>query len=268
MTVAIAMAWLTTDRAFSVDPSHVILTGLRYTDPAEVRRSMRLVGDVRPATVVISTRSMEAAIRQLPTVADVQVRATLPDALTVTVTERAPIVAWSTADDGWLMDVEGVMFASTDREDAATLGDGATGSALPAVSDRRPDGGLRLGAQLDPVDLEAVRLLGAITPEMIRSKASELFLSLDDKNGWVLTAPGHWRAIFGQYTGTLLPATRIPDQVACLRSVLGDRESTIDVVTLAVSGTPQDACGTFVEGTPEPTRRPRRTPRPTRTTRP
>ena len=71
--VGAAMVWLTTDPAFSVAPGDVVLSGLHYTDPAAVRRQMRLDGDVHPATVVISTRSMEAAIEQLPTVAAARV---------------------------------------------------------------------------------------------------------------------------------------------------------------------------------------------------
>jgi len=256
------MVWLTSDPTFSVDLASVAMTGLRYTDPAQARTAMRLVGDVHPATVVISTRSLEDALERLPTVASAQVRAVLPDQLTVAVTERQPILAWRTGDAAWLMDVDGNVFAPTSSATQDELGDGASGSALPAVDDLRTAVSLHVGDRLDPVNLEAVRTLGSVTPDMVGSSALALFLSLDDDDGWVLTSPGHWRAIFGHYTQTLAPASRIAEQVQCLGALLGDAERTVDVVTLAVGS----GCGTYVSGTPEP--RARRTPRPDATRRP
>ena len=266
--VGVAMMWLTSDPAFSVDPSAVRLQGLRYTTPAAVRERMNLVGDVHPATLVISTRSMETALEQLPTVASARVRATLPDQLTVTLTEREPMLAWRIGQDGadgWLMDVDGTAFAPVSSATSDELGDGSTGSALPAVDDLRTEAPLALGGQLDLTDLDAVRTLGNVTPDLVDSSAAALFLSLDDMDGWVLTSPGHWRATFGHYSPTLAPPSRIPYQVQCLRALLAKQERTVDVVTLAVS---DSRCGTYVEGTPEPIPRPKRTPRPGATHRP
>ncbi len=263
--VGALMVCLTSDPFLRVDPATVTIDGLRYTDPAEVRSRMGLTGPVRPATVTISTRSMEHTIAQLPTVASVKVRAVMPDQLTVDVVERAPMVDWRIGDDGWLVDVDGVAFAAASKASGDERGDGATGSALPAVDDQRAAASLELGATVDVMDLEAVRSLGAITPKMIHSSAPALYLTLEDQDGWVLTAPGHWRAVFGHYTRTLAPPGRIPLQVQCLRGLLDKDERTVDQVTLAVSA---DRCGTFVSGTPEPTPKARRTPRPTRTPRP
>lgn len=265
IAVGASMMWLTTDRAFSVDPAAVHLSGLRYTDPAAVRQKMSLVGDVHPATVVISTRSMEAAIEQLPTVATARVRAILPDQLTVSLIEREPILVWRIGQDGWLVDIDGAAFAPTSLATEGELGDGSAGSAMPAVDDLRAETALALGGRLDAMDLEAVRTLGNVTPELVDSSAGALFLSLDDVDGWVLTAPGHWRAIFGHYSQTLAPPSRIPLQVQCLQALLAKIEKTVDVVTLAVS---PDRCGTFVDGPPDPTPRTKRTPRPGATRRP
>jgi hypothetical protein len=88
---------------------------------------------------------------------------------------------------------------------------------------------------------------------------------VDDQSGYVLAWPGRWRAVFGHYTRTLLPPDRIPAQMRCLRELLREREGAVVGATLAVSA---DRCGTFVPGTPEPTRRPRRTPRPDATEEP
>lgn len=265
IAAASAMVWLTSDPAFRVVPSTVRISGVRYTDPADVRAAMLLVGDVRPATIVISTRSMEDAIERLPAVASAKVRAVLPDTLTVSITERQPMLAWRVGDEAWLVDSAGTAFAPLSQATADEQGDGATGTALPAVDDQRADATMVAGDMIDAVDLEAVRTLGNVTPELLDSDAPALFLSLADGDGWVLSAPGHWRAVFGHYTQTLLPTTRIPAQLQCLAALLAGSEATVEVVTLAVS---TDRCGTVVEGPPEPTPRARRTPRPEPTKRP
>ena len=82
------------------------------------------------------------------------------------------MVDLAVGDDAWLVDVEGTAFASADRAPSGELGDGSTGSGMPAVDDVRADVVMDLGDRLDPVDLEAVRLLGAVTPDMVGSEAA------------------------------------------------------------------------------------------------
>jgi hypothetical protein len=257
--VVAAGAWLLGDPAFRVDPAGVTVTGARFTDAAAIRARTGLGGGARPTLFILATRQMESDIEQLPTVVRADVTATLPDQVSISVVERTPMVAWWTGDQGWLVDVDGVVLGPTSAIGSEELGDGSTGSALPAIVDDRADVTLTPGERVDPVDLEAVRLLGAITPALVSSQAPALTLSIDDTDGYVLAWPGHWRAVFGQYTRTLLPPDRIPAQVQCLSALLGDREGTVTGATLAVSA---DRCGTFLPGTPEPTRRPRRTPKP------
>lgn len=258
-------AWFMGDPTFRVDPREVQVSGARFTDPSEIRRVTGLVGDVRPSVFVLATRRMEADLELMPTVVRAKVTATLPDQVAISIVERTPMLAWLVGDDGFLVDVEGVVLGPTSAVPQAELGDGSTGSALPALRDERAGTTLVPGLRVDPVDLEAVRLLGALTPELIDSRAPALRLSIDDDSGYVLEWPDHWRAVFGHYTRTLLPPDRIPAQVRCLRALLGEREATVQRATLAVSG---DRCGTFLPGTPEPTRRPRRTQRPDATEEP
>jgi hypothetical protein len=253
-------AWFLGDPTFRVDPRTVTLTGARFTDDVEIRRMTGLVGDVRPSLFVLATRRMEADLERMPTVVRADITATLPDRVTISVVERTPVIAWWTGDEGFLVDVEGIVLGPTSAFDEAELGDGSTGSSLPALLDERTDATLVPGEHVDAVDLEAVRLLGALTPELIGSEAPALTLSVDDDSGYVLEWPGRWRAVFGHYTRTLLPPSRIPGQVQCLTELLKAREDSVVGATLAVAA---DRCGTFVPGTPEPTRRPRRTQRPT-----
>jgi hypothetical protein len=208
---------------------------------------------------------MEADLESMPTVVRADVTATLPDQVAISVVERMPILAWVAGDEGYLVDVEGIVLGPTSAFAEAELGDGSTGSDLPALRDERTGTALVPGERVDPVDLEAVRLLGALTPALVQSEAPALFLSVDDESGYVLEWPGRWRAVFGHYTRTLLPPGRIPEQVRCLGELLGQREGSVVGATLAVDA---DRCGTFVPGTPEPTRRPRRTQRPDATEEP
>ncbi len=170
------------------------------------------------------------------------------------------MLQWTSGDRSWLMDAEGVVFAPATEEEMADTGDGATGTRLPGIKDSRTEAPLGIGDRLDPVSLEAVRMLGNVTPQLLHSDASALYLSLDDEDGWVLTAPRHWRAVFGHYTQTLAPPSRIPSQVQCLRSLLEDSEPEVDGVTLAVG---PERCGTFRAGTPEPRPKPTKRPRQT-----
>jgi hypothetical protein len=252
-------AWLMGDPSFRVDPGSVTVSGARFTDEAAIRARTGLTGDARPTLFILGTRRMEVDIARLPTVVRADVTATLPDRVSISVVERAPMVAWWLGDTGWLVDVEGVVLGPTTTVTEAELGDGATGSTLPGVTDDRTGIALVPGERVDPMDLEAVRLLGSLTPELVHSRAPALALSIDDEDGFVLSWPGRWRAVFGHYTRTLLPPERIPAQVQCLAALLEDREATVDGATLAVAA---DRCGTYLPGTPEPTRRARRTPRP------
>jgi hypothetical protein len=253
-------AWFLGDPTFRVDPRTVTVSGARFTHDSEILQTTGLVGDVRPSLFVLATRRMEALLEQLPTVVRADVTATLPDRVTISVVERTPIFAWLTGEGGFLVDTQGIVLGPTSAIDEPDLGDGSTGSSMPADVDERTGTQQVPGEHVDAVDLEAIRLLGALTPERIGSRAPTLSLSVDDDSGYVLEWPGHWRAVFGHYTRTLLPTDRIPVQVQCLTELLKAREDSVVGATLAVTA---ERCGTFVPGTPEPTRRPRRTPRPT-----
>jgi hypothetical protein len=235
--------WMTNNATFTVDASSVPVTGARFTPTARILAAMGLVPGTHPNVFRLRTDTMEAAAEQLPTVRRASVVATLPDRLFVTITERTPMITWHTAGGSFLVDVEGVLFAPASEATAAELGTGATGSALPSVEDDRPaDSSLVLGDRLDPLDLAAARLLGALKPADLLSHSPSLHLSVDVIDGWVLQAPGKWRAIFGHYTPQLRPPDGIAVQVQCLRSLLASREDAIGEVTLA-TGT--DPCGTY-----------------------
>lgn len=255
-----ALYWLATDPTFAVDPAHVPVSGARYTDRGAILKRMGLDGATRPDIFRVATAEMALAVEGLPAVRDARVTATLPDRVEVQVTERTPILVWRAGEAGWLVDVEGVLFAPANAASAAELGDGATGSSLPAVEDRRKRASpWALGDRLLALDLSVVRLLGTLTPADVGSSADRLRLRVDDRDGYVLEAPGRWLAIFGHYTPSLAGADRIPRQAQCLGALLAGREKSVARVLLTLG---VDRCGTFTVG-PDPKPTPAPTPAPT-----
>ena len=82
----------------------------------------------------------------------------------------------------------------------------------------------------------------ALTPELLDSRAEELWLRVDQQDGYVLHSDRGWQAIFGHYTPTLQPPELVPRQVQCLRWLLASEERQLERVRLAVTG---GECGTF-----------------------
>jgi hypothetical protein len=237
-----ALYWATTDPAFAIDPATVPVTGARYTPADAIDAALALPDRSRLNIFRIPTRDMEARLAALPAVRRAAVRATLPDRITVTLEERLPIMLWRQGEVEWLADVEGVLFAPADAANASERGTGATATDLPVFEERRDRGPLSQQDRLPDLDLAVVRLLLAIGPDDVGSSEPALFAYADDSDGYVLEAPGAWRAIFGHYTPTLRPPDIIPAQVQCLRALMADREGAVGEVRLALS---DDRCGTF-----------------------
>jgi hypothetical protein len=256
VAVSAALYWVTSDATFAVDPRAIPITGARYSGEAAVRSAMALPDDLLVNIFRIPTSDLEARIEALPAVRSATVTATLPDQVAVSVEERRPMLVWRTTRAAWLVDGDGRLFAPATAAPSDELGTGATGTALPAIDDRRVGGSLALGGRVADLDLEVARLLLTVTPEMVGSAARELHLWMDDARGYVLEAPGEWQATFGPYTPDLRSPAMIPRQVQCLGALLASREEEVGVVTLALS---DETCGTFQERTtPRATARPGR----------
>ncbi|HUR17110.1 MAG TPA: FtsQ-type POTRA domain-containing protein [Candidatus Limnocylindrales bacterium] len=246
---AIGFGWLVTSHGFDLDQGAVELRGLEYTTPAAVRMAIGLPEDSTPNVFRISTTTMERALNQLPAVDHAEVRAVMPDRLVVALTEHRPIFIVRAAAGGFVIGDSGVVLQSLASNDATTFG-------LPILDDERVQFAppLTVGGHLDDVTLGAVVRLAALTPEAIDSEADRLELTVDDTDGYVLTAqPTGWRAVFGHYTPTLRPVDLIDRQVQCLRTRLAAGEADVVVIYLAPL---DDACGTYL---PRTTRAPLRT---------
>lgn len=264
MAVSGTLYWAVTDPQFVVDPAAVTIEGVTYADLATVRADLGLDdASINGGRNVfrLPTDDMERRIEALPPVLAAVVDASLPNTLRVKVHERVPIFVWHTGDAAWLVDRAGVVIA------AADLAADPVAAALPQITDERSNQpALAPGDRLAAMDLEAARLLGAVTPADLGSVASAIALSINDTDGWVMSVPGGWRAVFGNYTPDLHTTADIPKQVQCLASLLADPKLTITTVVLA---TAPDRCGTFVEASPTPKVKPgggpRQSPRPSPT---
>ena len=144
---------------------------------------------------------------------------------------------WQVGGQRFLVDQDGYVFM------ALAGGDARPGlDKLLVVDDSRADSAaLAVGATIDPIDFDAATRLGELSPQKITSGASSLGLSVDDKNGFVMTAqPFGWQGVFGFYTPTLRPPDLIPAQVQVLSGLLPGREKTLARIILA-----SDRSGTY-----------------------
>jgi cell division septal protein FtsQ len=192
-----------------------------------------------PNLFLLRTDRYAARLLQLPAVVVAQVNVDLPDQVSVAITERTPVVIWNINGHRFLVDRTGLLFAP-----APSPGSGGPGDGLPVVTDRRAASAkFDVGSQLDPIDLDAATRLAGVTPKDIGSAASELRVSIEDGNGYVIRPVGvPWIALFGVYTPTLRPTDMIPGQVRLLRSFLAGRELTVKTITLA-----DDRNGTYTD---------------------
>jgi hypothetical protein len=238
-----ALTFVTGPTAFAI--ARTDLPPLTWTDPAAVTAALAL--DEATNVFRLDTAPLEAALRALPAVAAAEVRVALPDAaVVVTIDERQPVLAWQVGDARFIADREGTIFAILDEKAPLPAG-------VAVVDDRRTGGvePLAIGARLDAVELDVATRLGSLVPGNVGSNATRLRVAITDLDGFVVSTPNGWTAVFGLYS----PATRstdiIPGQVRLLRSLLAGREATLSRIILASA-----TDGTYVpKATPKPTAR-------------
>ena len=240
---AAAVGFLITDDRFELDPQAIEIAPLEYTSAETVRQALDVPAGSTPNVFRLDTEAMERRLRALPAVAQADVSVALPDQLIVDVVEHEPVFALEQRDNLYLIADQGFVL---DAVPAISLVD------VPRVEDMRGDFApeLEVGGRLNQIDTEAILRLAAITPATVASDYQAVTISVDDANGYMLSAhPDGWRAIFGHYTQTLRPVDIIGRQIQCLRARVHAGERELAVVYLAPLG---DGCGTYL---------PRHTPR-------
>jgi hypothetical protein len=212
---------------------------LRYTEPAAANNAVALSNLNSNNVFLLRTGDIRRRLLELPSVAAADVRVALPDRLIVTITERTPVLRVTHNEATYLVDGDGVVLDVTESDTPAVL-------SLPLLDDRRVELGIpiEVGHAIDPTEATAMLQIGALTPALVGTASPRLTFSVDDSDGFVVSAsPDGWRAVFGFYTPTLRPPSEIAQQVQCLRSLLATGEAAIDTIYL----TPQDdRCGTYL----------------------
>jgi hypothetical protein len=277
--------WLLTDDAFRVSEESVRFEGLAHADEAAVREHLSdldrrpNVFRVRASSIVkeLSTLTeVDAARARITLPADITVQLDERDPVFIWSNGAR---SWLVDEDGMLFapadestaqavaearaaaagGLEDAEAAAEEAEAAAEDEDAeadpgptefdpalAARAALPLVEDDRlwteePT----VGTYLPASDLAVMRLLLAVTPEVLGSQAQDLRLRVDKADGFVLKSEDRgWRALFGHYTPTIQPPDVIPAQVQCLRWLLASEERKLEQVRLALS---DEACGTFTK---------------------
>lgn len=220
-----AFTFVTGPTAFGL--TRTDLPELTWTDPRVVRDTLDLPegGNV----FRLDTGPLEAALAALPAVASAEVSISLPDAaVVVRIEERVPVLAWQVGDERFIADPDGAIFAQASA--MAPLPNG-----VAVVEDRRVGaaGVYAIGGRLDAVDLDVATRLGSLSPTDVGSTAQRLRVLVTDADGFILSTPGGWTAVFGFYSRATRATDMIPGQVRLLRSLLDGREGTVTRIILA-----------------------------------
>jgi len=243
---AAVAGWLVTSDEFAPGHSTIEMSGLGFTSESLVRTTTGLDPDEAPNVFLVPTQQYERALAALPHVAEAEVSAVLPNRLVIEVTERVPVLIVRRPNGTYSVDADGVVLQRVP-------GSSSDIDELPLFDDQRTELGqeFEVGDQIEATDVAAMLQLLAVTPASLGSRATELALTAEDEDGFVLTAaPDGWRAVFGHYTQSLRPPEIIDQQVECLRSVLGEGESMVATIYLSPNN---DRCGTYLpRSTPSP----------------
>jgi cell division septal protein FtsQ len=242
---------LASSSAFTVHRTEV--TGATWTSPGRILAAL----DVPAGQNLFTVNSAELASRlgTIQAVRSAKVTVSLPDEVSVAVTERQALVVWQVGTQRFLVDETGLLFGTPDDAPPGAA------AALPVILDARTTpAALAVGATLDAATLDAALRLGSLTPADLGSSATGLAIRLDDADGFTVSSvPDGWAAVFGFYTPTLRTTDLIPGQVRLLRSLLAGREAKVGRVILA-----DDRSGTYLpKGSPSASAAPEPTPRPT-----
>ena len=254
--------WLLTDDTFRVSEESVEFQGLVHADEAAVRDKLSDL-ERGPNIFRVRASDIVSELSTLTEVDAAYARVTLPAEVTVELDERDPVFIWSNRGGlvaggrgghalrarrrvhgagacRWANGCRrGVRGRRRERRRRRRPGAGRKASAgtttldpaltareaLPTVQDTRNwSESPTVGTYLRSADLAVMRLLLALTPELLGIKPQQLTLEVDTDAGYVLKSDRGWRALFGHYNPTVQPPDIIPAQVQCLQWLLASQE--------------------------------------------
>lgn len=175
--------------------ARVAWAGERYTPGTQLQRAVASLDGV--ALLTVNASGVAAALERLPAVASARVEAILPDAIRVTIVEKAAAFVWQTSAVRLVGAADGTLIGQIALR--ATLS--ADLAALPLIDDRRVNSrDIIVGDRIDPATLAAALRLSTVVPAALGSKAVALDVRLTDDDGFLLASRGPvWQADFGFY---------------------------------------------------------------------
>ena len=179
----------------------VSIEGTHHVAVDTVVTATGLVG--AQAFTASAARARERLV-QIPAVRDARVEIRIPDRARVLLSERVPILRWSSGTSGveWFVDADGVLFSSLDPRAAPDL----------RVTDEQSP--RKAGDRLDPALVEAATKLVRLGPQELRPDATSPRVVLTaGGSGLVLRVAAGWEIRFGG-------AERIDDKIARARRYL------------------------------------------------
>ena len=152
-------------------------------------------------------------VKALPLVQRVDVAATLPDLLEITVVERQPVGFWTSGNQSYLVDSEGVILKAVDESTAqvracAGLPCDPRLAMLPSVTDTEAQP-LVAGSRVDPTALSTTGRLETLLP---RVGIQPVGFDWSSQAGLEVSTRDGWRARFDQ-------TSNLDQQVSSLRAV-------------------------------------------------
>jgi cell division septal protein FtsQ len=205
--------------------SAVAHVGERYTSTLALDQIMEGYRGV--PLLSVDSDVLRHNLTELPAVADAQVTLRLPGELQVSIIEKQPAFIWRTtavqlvgAADGTIiteLPLSGVLDAGLRR--------------LPVVRDERfSSRALTVGDRVPEAELRVALRLIALDPDVLRSRAHRLSVSVDDEYGLLITSPQPaWRAAMGFYQldpreDRAAADARLERQLAAIRTLFATRQ--------------------------------------------
>ena len=178
--------WLFTSTTFHV--SKVEIRGSRFLDAQEV---LQLTGADKTNLFLLNEDEVARKLQALPYVLTVHVTKTLPDHLTVDVTERRSVLNWKVGGVNYLVDNDGVVLDTVyDKE--MTADDGAF-PVIQSLDDHKLVNG-------DRVDGVAVRSAQTIQSQLAGAGFKIAAIQYSPNNGLIVISDpsgGNWKALIG-----------------------------------------------------------------------
>jgi cell division septal protein FtsQ len=175
--------------------AQVTWSGQRYTEARQLQLATASLDGA--ALLGIDAGRLAAELEALPAVRQAQVEAQLPDAVRITIQEKAASFIWQTIAVRLVGSADGTLIGQVALR--ATLPPDL--AALPLIDDRRSASrDIIVGDQIDAFTLAAALRLQMVQPSELGSRSPAVGVRLTDSDGFLIVSRSPaWQADFGFY---------------------------------------------------------------------